>query len=35
MKNFNQSPLPFQGQKRRFMADFKEALKQFSDCQIM
>lgn len=28
-KNFNQSPLPFQGQKRRFQASFKEALKEF------
>ena len=29
MKNFNQSPLPFQGQKRRFQTSFKEALKGF------
>ena len=30
-KNFNQSPLPFQGQKRRFQTSFKEALKGFKD----
>lgn len=29
MKTFNQAPLPFQGQKRRFIKDFKEALKEF------
>lgn len=29
MKNFNQAPLPFQGQKRRFLSEFKEALKGF------
>lgn len=29
MKNFNQAPLPFQGQKRRFLNEFKEALKGF------
>ena len=34
MKNFNQSPLPFQGQKRRFMNEFKAALKQFSDAPM-
>lgn len=27
MKNYNQAPLPFQGQKRRFLKQFKEALK--------
>ena len=27
MKNYNQSPLPFQGQKRRFLGEFKKALK--------
>lgn len=27
MKNFNQSPLPFQGQKRKFQKPFKQALK--------
>lgn len=35
MKNFNQAPLPFQGQKRRFQKEFKYALKsQFSDCML-
>lgn len=29
MKTFNQSPLPFQGQKRRFVQHFKQALKGF------
>ncbi|MFT4062203.1 MAG: DNA adenine methylase [Edaphocola sp.] len=29
MKNYNQAPLPFQGQKRRFLGKFKEALKGF------
>lgn len=29
MKKYNQSPLPFQGQKRRFLRDFREALKDF------
>lgn len=33
-KNFNQSPLPFQGQKRRFQNEFKAALKQFSDAPV-
>ena len=33
-KNFNQSPLPFQGQKRRFQNDFKTALNQFSDSPL-
>jgi site-specific DNA-adenine methylase len=33
-KNFNQSPLPFQGQKRRFQNEFKAALKQFSDAPL-
>lgn len=31
MKNHFQSPLPFQGQKRRFLKQFKEALKGFSN----
>ena len=31
MKTFNQAPLPFQGQKRKFIKDFKEALKEFSE----
>ena len=30
MKNYTQSPLPFQGQKRRFLTPFKEALNGFS-----
>lgn len=34
MKTFNQAPLPFQGQKRRFIKDFKEALKEFPDNAI-
>ena len=34
MKNFNQSPLPFQGQKRRFQTSFKEALKSFKDAPM-
>ena len=34
MKNFNQSPLPFQGQKRRFQTSFKEALKGFKDAPM-
>ena len=29
MKNYIQAPLPFQGQKRRFLIDFKTALKDF------
>ncbi len=33
-KNFNQSPLPFQGQKRRFQASFKEALKEFKGAMV-
>jgi len=34
MKNYTQSPLPFQGQKRRFMADFKTALKEFKTAPL-
>jgi len=34
MKQFSQSPLPFQGQKRRFMTEFKTALKGFSDAPL-
>jgi len=34
IKNYSQSPLPFQGQKRRFMAEFKTALKGFSDAPL-
>lgn len=30
MKQYTQAPLPFQGQKRRFLRQFKEALDQFS-----
>ena len=30
MKTFSQAPLPFQGQKRKFLKDFKSALDQFS-----
>lgn len=30
MKKYNQAPLPFQGQKRRFLKAFKEALSGFS-----
>lgn len=30
MKNYIQSPLPFQGQKRRFLKEFKKALKGFN-----
>lgn len=30
MKNYTTAPLPFQGQKRRFLKDFKEALNGFS-----
>ena len=29
MKNYSQSPLPFQGQKRKFVKHFKETLKGF------
>lgn len=29
MKTYNQAPLPFQGQKRKFLKHFKEALKEF------
>jgi len=34
MKNYVQAPLPFQGQKRRFLTPFKEALKYFSSCNV-
>lgn len=30
MRNYTQAPLPFQGQKRRFLKEFKAALNQFS-----
>lgn len=31
MKSYNQSPLPFQGQKRNFVRPFRENLKRFDD----
>lgn len=34
MKNYNQSPLPFQGQKRRFVNQFKSVLNGFSEHDI-
>lgn len=34
MKIYNQAPLPFQGQKRRFVKPFKEALKNFPNYAI-
>lgn len=34
-KNFNQSPLPFQGQKRKFQKPFKQALKDSYSDQFM
>ena len=34
-KIYNQAPLPFMGQKRRWNNDFKTALKnEFADCTI-
>lgn len=33
-KNFNQAPLPFMGQKRRFIKEFKGALTYFSNASI-
>jgi 16S rRNA G966 N2-methylase RsmD len=33
-KKFTQAPIPFQGQKRRFMADFKTALKDFKNASM-
>jgi len=33
-KNYNQSPLPFQGQKRRFSTAFKEALNEFKTAPV-
>ena len=35
MNNYVQAPLPFQGQKRRFLKPFKEALKDFSPSAIL
>ncbi len=34
MKNFNQAPLPFQGQKRRFLSEFKAALNGFKSAPL-
>jgi len=34
MKQFSQAPLPFQGQKRRFLNDFREALKNFKSAPL-
>ena len=34
MKNYNHSPLPFQGQKRNFTKVFRESLNEFSDNSI-
>lgn len=34
MKNYIQSPLPFQGQKRRFLKPFKESLKTFKTSTV-
>jgi len=33
-KNYSQAPLPFQGQKRRFLNDFKEALNDFKSAPL-
>lgn len=33
-KSYQQSPLPFQGQKRRFYKPFKESLKDFKRCSV-
>jgi site-specific DNA-adenine methylase len=33
-KNFNQAPLPFQGQKRRFQTSFKQALNEFKTASM-
>lgn len=33
-KNYTSAPLPFMGQKRRFVADFKEAIKTFDNAMI-
>lgn len=35
MKSYNQAPLPFQGQKRKFITEFKKDLKSFEDVQIV
>ncbi len=33
-KIYTQAPLPFQGQKRRWNGTFKQALRQFNDCNV-
>lgn len=33
-KSYQQAPLPFQGQKRRFYKPFKESLKDFKGCHV-
>ena len=33
-KNYTQAPLPFQGQKRKWNGDFKQALRHFDDCNV-
>ena len=33
-KNYTAAPLPFMGQKRRFLKDFKTALKGYSNTAI-
>lgn len=33
-KSYQQAPLPFQGQKRRFYKPFKESLKDFRKCSV-
>ncbi len=33
-KNYNQAPLPFQGQKRRFVKHFKESLLNYNDSYL-
>ena len=34
MKNYTQSPLPFQGQKRKFLSNVKQVLASSSDNAI-
>lgn len=34
-KTYSSAPLPFMGQKRRFVRDFKEVLKQFGDVDVI
>ncbi|MCM1034101.1 MAG: DNA adenine methylase [Paludibacter sp.] len=33
-KHYTQAPLPFQGQKRRWNAEFKKALGEFTNCNV-